>query len=406
MPKSKLNEKAVARLVAPDPGGKPVLHWDTELKGFAVLCSGKTNSRVYVVQRDVAGKSVRHTVGAVNELTFAEAKERAAEYLISMRQGVSPKKKAALAPTLQSWLERYLEFRKDLRPGTVRMYRTIERTLKPWMGLQLHEITGDMVEARHRELAAIIGGQKNRYTGKATANFAMKALRAIWNFANDRVADLPRNPVGRLRRGMFAEPCRTRYVSAEQLPAFYRAVSALENEVASDFIKLLLFTGMRREETLSLRWSDIDLKEKMIRLPATANKAKRKFDLPVSDFVFDLLVARRALGNAGGYVFPGRIAGTHLTANLDAWKVIAKATGIRVSAHDLRRSYATVAGNTPMPPLALPALLNHSVGSSVTSGYVIAMPALRDAVQAVADRIKELSGVTEVGGKNVKRLRS
>ena len=51
----------------------------------------------------------------------------------------------------------------------------------------------------------------------------MKVLRAIWNFAADRTADLPANPVFRLKRGMFPEPRRETRVTAEQLPAFYQA---------------------------------------------------------------------------------------------------------------------------------------------------------------------------------------
>ncbi len=47
MPKLKLTKTAVERLQAPDPSGKQVLHWDTELRGFGVLCSGVTNSKTY-----------------------------------------------------------------------------------------------------------------------------------------------------------------------------------------------------------------------------------------------------------------------------------------------------------------------------------------------------------------------
>ena len=40
MPNLKLTKTAITRLKAPDPSGKQTLHWDTELKGFGVLCSG------------------------------------------------------------------------------------------------------------------------------------------------------------------------------------------------------------------------------------------------------------------------------------------------------------------------------------------------------------------------------
>ena len=403
MPKIKLNEKIIAKLAAPAPSGKDTLYWDLDLKGFGVRCSGKTNAKMYIVQRDLpGGKSRRVNVGAVNGLSLAEARVEARNLLHEMRKGIDPKAKAALVPTLQSWLERYLEFRSDLRPGSVVMYRTIERTLKPWMNLQLHEITGDMVVARHRELAKII--KRGRYTGNSTANFAMKTLRAIWNFAADRTANLPANPVRLLKRGMFPEPRRTRYVTAEQLPAFYHGVKDCCSPITRDYIYLLLFTGLRRREAASLRWTDIDLKEQMIRLPATSTKADRKLDLPMSDFVFGLLVARRNLGNAG-YVFPGHRTNQHISDNIKMFAAIEKATGIKVSAHDLRRTFATVAGNTEISPFALKALLNHSVGNDVTAGYIVAMPELRAAAQKVCDRMKMLCSISEIAGENVARMK-
>jgi hypothetical protein len=50
MPSTKLTEASVARLPAPDPSGRQMLHWDTALTGFGVLCSGVSGSRTYVVR--------------------------------------------------------------------------------------------------------------------------------------------------------------------------------------------------------------------------------------------------------------------------------------------------------------------------------------------------------------------
>jgi len=46
MPVTKLTVKAVDKLVAPDPSSKQVAHWDAELKGFGVLCSRVSNSKI------------------------------------------------------------------------------------------------------------------------------------------------------------------------------------------------------------------------------------------------------------------------------------------------------------------------------------------------------------------------
>jgi integrase len=191
-------------------------------------------------------------------------------------------------------------------------------------------------------------------------------------------------------------------VRADELTDFYAGLMALKNPIARDYILLLLFTGLRRTEAATLRWEDVDFAERVIRLPAKSTKAGRKLDLPMSDFVRDLLVARRALGNTG-FVFPsrgesGRISDTGLAA-------VAAATGITVSAHDLRRTFVTVAESTDISPIALKALVNHAVGADVTSGYVVmTTERLREAAQKVADKIKSLCGIAPVSGANVARL--
>jgi integrase len=233
-----------------------------------VLCSGNTNSKTYVVQRDVNGKARRCTVGACNELTLEQARAAAADLLHDMRRGIDPKRKVVV-PTLQAALEAYLQARSGLAPGSVRMYRTIERTLQPWLDLPLHQITPEMVETKHRDLV----GVNPNYKGEATANFAMKTLGIVYGFAEERHADMPPNPVRRLKQQWYKQSRRTRKVKADDLPRFYAAVQALAKPVSRDWILLLLFTGLRRNEAASMRWDNVDFTERMIRLPVAVTKA-------------------------------------------------------------------------------------------------------------------------------------
>jgi integrase len=396
-----LTQRAIAKLAAPTADGRQTIYWDDELRGFGVQCSGKTNQRVYIAQRDVNGRSRRITLGTVSGLTLEAARRRAEDALDDLRRGVDPKQKAKTY-TLQEALDEYLgpkgEKHPTLRPASVTLYRQIERLLKPWLNRNLSEITFDMVDRKHKELAKEIGA--------STANLAMRVLRIVWNYAADR-STLPECPVSRLRKRWYEEPRRTRHVTFEQLPQFYQAVSALENVAARDYILLLLFTGMRRREAAGLRWTHVDLEPKIIRLPAEVTKAKRALALPMSAFVYDLLVRRRAAGSAGPFVFPGQGKAGHITSADKALHDIALATGIEVSCHDLRRTFASVAADTPeISWLALKLMLNHTTRGDITAGYVqISTEQLRAAVQRVADKIIELCGVPLIVEGNVARLR-
>ena len=388
----KLTERAVERIKAPTGNGKQALHWDAELKGFGVLCSGVSKTKTYVVQRDVAGRTRRVTIAQTNVLSLSEARRRAEEVLADFYLGRDPKAGRRGSVNLRSTLADYLAARKNLRPKSVEDYRaTIERYLAAWLDRPLREITPEMVEARHRTIAAEVLAD-GRYSGEASANGAMRTLRLLWNFAKEREPNLPENPVTRLRRQWFPVSRRERMVRADDLPAFYRAVLALPNPVHRDYLSLLLFTGLRRTEAATLAWADVDFGQRVIRIPATRTKAGRKLDLPMSDIVQDLLVARRGAGNAK-FIFPSNSASGHVEEPKFPLRLVAAACGIEISAHDLRRTFITIAESADISPLALKALVNHALGSDVTSGYVqMTTERLREPAQKVADKLKELCG--------------
>ncbi|TRC93895.1 DUF4102 domain-containing protein [Mesorhizobium sp. WSM4306] len=394
MSRIKLTERVIDRLAAPDPSGKQVLHWDADLKGFGVLCSGVTNSKTYIVQRTLPdGRTRRVTVAAANEIDLAKAREEAAEMLVELRKGRDPKLRSA---TLQTTLDGYLKKKGEkLSDASVQNYKTmVERHLSAWLSKPLTFITRKDVEDRHAAIAKEIaeaGGGK----GETSANAAMRTLRLLWNFAAKNDPSLPANPVN-LRGDWFEEKRRDRIVETNEMPGFYNAVIALPNPVARDYILFVLFTGLRRREAAMLKWDHIDFDQRLIRIPADNTKAKRKLDLPMTDFVRNLLVARRSVGkDTSGYVFPSHGKKTGYIAEpkfpLDA---VGKACGISVSVHDLRRTFITVAEETEISPMALKALVNHSLGKDVTEGYVqMRVERLRAPAQKVADSLKSLCGI-------------
>ena len=94
MPTLKLTEHQIDKLPAPDPSGKQVLYWDSERKGFGVLCSGVTNTKSYIVQRALPdGRNRRVTIAQTNILSLDQARRKAEEMLYALGQGDDPKKK-------------------------------------------------------------------------------------------------------------------------------------------------------------------------------------------------------------------------------------------------------------------------------------------------------------------------
>jgi len=106
-------------------------------------------------------------------------------------------------------------------------------------------------------------------------------------------------------------------------------------------------------------------------------------------------------------MFPSNSASGYIAEpKFPLWQV-AEASGVNVSAHDLRRTYITTAESADISVLALKALVNHALGDDVTSGYVQMTPErLREPAQRVCDKMKALCGVVTPTGENEAKLKS
>ncbi|WP_163923451.1 tyrosine-type recombinase/integrase, partial [Raoultella planticola] len=83
---------------------------------------------------------------------------------------------------------------------------------------------------------------------------------------------------------------------------WWKAVRA-EPEYSRDFLRMALFTGMRRGELLKLRWENVDLQARTLHLPTTKNGDP--LHLPLSAFLVEMLEDRFERSGALPYVFPG-----------------------------------------------------------------------------------------------------
>ena len=190
-------------------------------------------------------------------------------------------------------------------------------------------------------------------------------------------------------------PTRERLVKADDLKKFYTAVMKLPNPVARDYLLLILFTGLRRSEAAGLTWDDVDFSARVIRVRASATKARRKLDLPMSSFVLALLEARRRIGNTN-WIFPANSESGHISEPKYPLDLIRAETGIEVSVHDLRRTFITAAESTNMSAYALKALVNHVIDDNgdVTAGYIqMTTERLREPAQRVCDQLMEWCGI-------------
>jgi integrase len=294
--------------------------------------------------------------------------------------------------TLKEVMETYLVARKSLKPITLYGYnRVLNNAFASWCNKPLMSITKDKVAKHHTYL-----GKEH---GEAYANLAMRVLRALFNFAAGQYEDsqgrslVIENPVKRLSqtRAWYRVDRRQTFIKSHELEAWYKALQGLTNETLRDYLVLILFTGLRRQEAASLKWDQIDLKAKTLTIADTKNHERHT--LPLSDFLYDLLI-RRNKSSRSDYVFPGTGVNGHIIEPRKQIAKVVKETGSHFTVHDLRRTFITLAESLDIPAYALKRLLNHKMNSDITAGYIIAdVERLRKPMQQITDYLLKCMGV-------------
>lgn len=394
---AKLTKSKIDSLAFTEEAGNQNFYYDTELKGFGLRVGNKT--KTYFAEAKVKGKTVRVSLGKHGVLAAEQARKLAKEKLSAMAQDINPneieKENRIKSVTLQEVYTDYMAARKSLKPSTKRDYqKCINGYFNDWINKPMLDITRDMVEQRHRKLSE---------KSEAQANLAMRLLRALFNFAAEyrdakgRVV-LADNPVRRLsaKKIWNKVKLRSNYIQPHQLKAWWDAVWTLKNdptrgstqdrESVRDYLLVLLFTGLRREEALSLTWENINFESKALKIFDTKNRADH--ELPLSDFLFDLFM-RRKKDNTCNWVFPGS---GKLGRIIDPRKLMQKVeetSGVSFTSHDMRRTFASIVNmlGDSISYYTVKRLLNHK-SADVTAGYIQHNPEkLREAMQAVSDFI-------------------
>jgi integrase len=383
MPSLRLTRRTIDEIPFAESG--QVFYRDTMLSGFGLRVG--TKSKVYFAEGQVNRRTRRVTIGRADVFAPDVARKRALAMLGEMADGHDPnaekRKEQVERITLEMAFQRFFEARSTLSPHTVNNYQRTERLyLKAWRKKALSDITKQMVLTKHRDIA--------KAHGETTANNAMRHLRSVYNFIAATQDEFPPNPVQILSqaRAWSKERRRQTVVTAVDLPAWWKAVMA-EPEYSRDFLLTALFTGMRRGELMKLRWENVDLKARTLHLPSTKNGDP--LDLPLSDFLSDLLSERWARSNGSPWVFPGPGKSGHLVETKKFLLRVSAGSGVSFTLHDLRRTFITIAESLDVPYYALKRLLNHRANGDVTGGYIVVnAERLRGPVEHVSQRILEL----------------
>jgi integrase len=309
--------------------------------------------------------------------------------------------KARRTNTLEQFAESYLEYARDrLKPGTWKEYkRLLDQHVLPVLGRKkLPDVGQADVMRLHQRLAVkkpktVIPanakkekGYRKTTGGQFLANRALATIKIVFHHA-ERLGLIQENPCRHVQA--FKEKARARYLTPDELARLADALNVAQaagtaSPWAVGAIKLLMFTGCRRDEILTLQWSFIDAEGRCLRLPESKTGAKVVYlNTPALEVLTDLAKLREA-GNP--FVIVGHVAGARMVNLTTPWYRILKAAGLEgLRLHDLRHVYAGMGAALGLGLPVVGKLLGHTQAQT-TQRYANLAP---DPVAAAAERIGE-----------------
>jgi integrase len=225
---------------------------------------GSTWSYVIRVHDPESGVSRPRWVGGFR--TEAEAKAARDQARVSARSGQYIERNLiTVGAYLDQWL---IAHALEIKPKTLQDYRhLINRHVKPRIGgLCLQAVRPAQISKLYRELVTT-GGRDGAGLSPRTVEYVHAVLRKAFRDAVVVEQLLASNPIERAKRPRNAVRERGEVWSTTQVRAF---LDQARGHRLFAFYHLASYTGARRGELLNLRWHDIDLATREVRITGSA----------------------------------------------------------------------------------------------------------------------------------------
>ena len=253
-----------------------------------------------------------------------------------------------LRPLFSDYADKYLEFHRTAS-DTGKKARTIDReghSLVHWKAaignVRLDKITRPMV-------ASVIKSRLAAGIKPRTVNIDVIVLRSVLKEARDDGL-IVRLPTDGIKPRKVKTPVRSMLTPAQFGDLCNGAAECGKNHVqVADYLRLLAYSGARRDEALTLKWDDVNFERKFLRIGAdgtSKNSKARYVDFnPELEAHLKEMAARRAPDSE--WLFPSPQRGnTDKPAKTfrDSFSEARKKASLNwVGFHDLRHYFASMA---------------------------------------------------------------
>lgn len=340
-------------------------------------------SKFYTCEFIYQGKRFRQSTGATTKTLAKEYEKNRRTELERAAAGLPTEPKTKRVRTVNDVVVPYLrDYKLSHRPKGIEFAEGRLKHVTRELG---NVILADLTEGRIRDY---MRKRKSLGASGRTVNMEVAELsRAIgkrWSDVWPKVRKFEeRRDVGKA-------------LSPEEQTALLSALKDNPSPHIHTFVPLLLLTGMRRNEALSMTWEQVDL----LNAAATVGRSKTASGtgrvIPLAADLLPILGAHRTQfvqlfgePQPSHFVFaygsplptdPTR----HVTDVKHGWNTLRKAAAVSCRLHDLRHTFATHLAENGVPESTMLALMGHMSRAMLERYSHIRMAAKREAVAGLS----------------------
>jgi integrase len=358
-----------------EPGKQQSIYWDAKAPGLGLRVTS-AGAKSFIFETRLHKKTLRVTIGDTRTWAVGKAQAEATRLKTLTDQGIDPRQVMAdIAAAAESkaaelviqvtresvtvgmaWDE-YLKARKPfwgarhyddhvdaMQTGGVQRTRshklTEPGTLASLAAVRLVDLTTERVT----EWAKV---ESEKRPGRARLASRLLTVFLTWCAEYPAYREIVKtNPVkNKAAREILGKPQKKNdALQREQLAAWFSAVKQIGNPVISAYLQALLLTGARTNELTAVRWVDVDFQWGSMTI---RDKMKGERTIPLPPYLGQLLAAQPRRNE---FVFSSPAAASgHLTDPHAANYKVCAISGLDVTLHGLRRSFASLCEWIEMP---------------------------------------------------------
>jgi integrase len=387
---------------------------DDILAGLLVRVGSSGDKAFYFQYRTGKGRGAankRFHIGTFPTLTVEQARQIAKEKAAVVAMGGDPAQEVReekTAATMQNSLHGFIEEHvAKLKLQSIKSYTTIiMKRLLPGLG-KLH-----VKDVSFSDVAKLHHSMKNT---PYLANRSLAVLSKFFGWCEMRgYRERGSNPCHGVTK--YKEHKRQEFMGATELSLLGDTISRMEKTwidrqegktqrkkgdavdtitpQAAAAIRLLMFTGARVSEVLSLEWKHIDLDQGTALLPDS------KTGFKVLQLPAPALAVLECLPQISEWVFPGSSASGHMVNIKDAWGDVLNQAGMDGwRLHDLRHAFASMMVNSGASLPIVGKILGHSQASTTQRYAHLEENPARKAAEVAAAKIAEAMKTPPKHGK-------